>query len=357
MLRKLQKKDIAIYLVWVFAALFTSTQLYLKTLDAGGEESWLKLFLIQFLVWSIWGMLSPFIFWLGKRFRIDRQTYYSGILLHLAFAIVLVLFYLSIYSIIWNFLGIGSFSWDTFKLYFKVFFLNLFHWHFFIYMAIIGIAHAIQYQKESEERQDKAKDLERQLLVSELNTLKAQLSPHFLFNTINNVVSTVEQGKNKIASGMLVRLGSFLRSTLEESKHDLIPLKKEIAYLQEYLEIEKFRNSQLNVVIHPHDELDHCRVPNFILQPLVENAIKHGISKTNEAKRIEIGVENLGETIKLWVYNEGPSLTEKASIKKGVGLSSTVSRLQFVYGDSAQFKLLSVNDGVLAEIRLPSQKK
>ncbi|MEM9648151.1 MAG: histidine kinase [Bacteroidota bacterium] len=353
MLRLIRKRHIAIYSIWVLAALFTSTQLYLKTLDAGNGDGWLKLFLIQLLVWSVWGGLSPIIFWLGKRYRIDKQTYYSGLALHLLFAVALVVLYLAIYSLLWNFLGVGTVRWETFKLYFKIFFLNLFHWHFFIYMAIIGIAHAIDFRNEAEARRGEADKLEKQLLKSELNTLKAQLSPHFLFNTINNVVGTIEQGKNKTASGMLIRLGSFLRMTLEESQHDLIPLKIELEYIQQYLEIERFRNKDLEVVIHKPLELSECLVPNFILQPLVENAIKHGISKQPGSKRIEIGMEKFGEKLKLWIFNEGPSIQKQGKLRKGIGLDSTASRLQVVYKGQASFELLNANGGVLAELLLP----
>lgn len=352
------KRNTVIYLIWVLAALFTSTQLYLKTLDAGTLGSWPKLFFVQLLVWSVWGALSPFIFWLGKRFRIDRQTYYRGLLLHLGFAVILVLFYLAAYSVIWNVLGTGTLVWMTFKQYFKLFFLNLFHWHFFIYMAIIGVAHAVQYRAESEERSKKAINLEKQLLTSELNTLKAQLSPHFLFNTINNVIGTIEQGKNKVASGMLFRLGAFLRTTLEESRHKLIPLEKEIAYLKQYLDIEKFRNQKLEVVIAEDESAMDFLVPNFILQPIVENAIKHGIAKAEAAHRIEIGMEQVDENLKLWVYNEGPLLNRvQHSGQKGIGLSNITSRLEVLYGGNATFKLFSVNRGVLAEITLPLESK
>ncbi|SHH06210.1 sensor histidine kinase [Flagellimonas flava] len=357
MLRLIQKRHIAIYSIWVLAALFTSTQLYLKTLDAGNGDGWLKLFLIQLLVWSVWGGLSPIIFWLGKRYRIDKQTYYSGLALHLLFAVALVLLYLAIYSLLWNFLGIGTIRWETFKLYFKIFFLNLFHWHFFIYMAIIGIAHAMDYRNEAEIRRREADRLEKQLLRSELNTLKAQLSPHFLFNTINNVVGTIEQGRNKVASGMLIRLGSFLRMTLEESQHDLIPLKTEIEYIQQYLEIERFRNKDLEVVIHGPLGESECLVPNFILQPLVENAIKHGISKEKEAKRIEIGMDKLGEKLKLWVYNEGPPFKRQKEHENGIGIGSTISRLESVYQGQASFELLNANAGVVAELLLPINLK
>jgi len=349
-LKKYRTKIIG-YLIWVVAALFTSTQLYLKSKDATGEGDWIKLFLIQLLVWSVWALFTPTIFLLGKRFRIGRQTNYKGILLHLIFAVVIVLTYLAIYSVIWNFLGIGSFSLEAFRSYFKLFFLNLFHWHFFIYMAIIGIAHALEYHNESVIRKKEAIDLERQLLISELNMLKAQLSPHFLFNTINNVISTVEQGKNALAVGMLIRLGAFLRHSLEQSKHSMITLEKELSYIDSYLEIEKFRNQELEVITNKSHDCLNCLVPNFILQPIVENAIKHGISKMEEANRIEIGMEKTENKLRLWVYNEGPSI--RLNGNKGIGLSSTISRIQNLFKGTASFNLLSVNDGAMAEFYLP----
>jgi len=351
----ISKTKIAVYLIWVVAALFTSTQLYLKTLDANGSDTWGKLFFIQFLVWNIWGVLSPLIFWLGKHFRIDRQTYYRGLFVHIICAVIIVLFYLALYSLIWNYLGMGSFGWDAFAVYFKVFFLNLFHWHFFIYMAIIGLAHAMQYYRELQEREHESIALEKQLVVSELNTLKAQLSPHFLFNTINNVVSTIEQGKKETASGMLIRLGEFLRISLEESQHKLIPLQQELDFVKKYLEIEQFRDKELKVAISVKESHQSLKVPSFILQPLVENAIKHGISKARNAKRIEIGSEFSGGILKLYVYNEGPALTSESERKGGIGLTNTKLRLQKLYGKQSGLELLSVNDGVMVEVTMPTE--
>ncbi len=340
-------------LIWVVAALFTSTFLFLKTQEAGGDESWLKLFLVQLAVWSVWGLLSPLIFRLGKRFRIDKQTYYAGILTHLFFATIIVLIYLAAYSAIWNLVGDEPFYWKNFLFYFKLFFLNLFHWHFFIYMAIIGIAHAQQYYQELEHKRQEAATLEKQLLLSELNTLKAQLSPHFLFNTINNVIGTIEQEKPQEAIGMLITLGEFLRAILEDSKHKLIPLEKELFYINQYLKIEKFRNQALQIEIHKQEGCLQFLVPSFFLQPIVENAIKHGISKKKTANLIEIGMESETDYLKLWVYNEGPNVVDTEQDSFGIGLSNTISRLNSTYDHQASFELLSVNDGVIAEVKLP----
>ncbi|MEL6561579.1 MAG: histidine kinase [Bacteroidota bacterium] len=339
--------------IWVVAALFTSTFLFLKTRDAGGSDSWLKLFLVQLIVWSVWGLLSIAIFKLGKRFRIDKQTYYAGILIHLLFATIIVLLYLSVYSGVWNLVSDEPFYWKNFLVYFKIFFLNLFHWHFFIYMAIIGIAHAQQYYRELEHKRQESVALEKQLLLSELNTLKAQLSPHFLFNTINNVIGTIEQNKHKDAIGMLIKLGEFLRSILEDTKHKLVPLEKELFYINQYLEIEKFRNQELKIEIHKNEDCLQILVPGFILQPIVENAIKHGISKKESANLIEIGMDCEGNFLKLWVYNQGPNISNTEQNSFGIGLSNTISRLKSTYDDQASFELLSVNDGVIVELKLP----
>lgn len=349
---KLKKRYLQVYSVWVVIALFTSTQLYLKTLEANGTDSWAKLFFIQLLVWSLWAFLCPLIFWLGQTFRIDKQNRIKGVLIHLVASVIIVLSYLATYSLIWNLIGTSSFNQGSFVAYFKVFFLNLFHWHFFIYMAIIGIAHAITYQEELKTRQQKAADLEKKLLLSELNVLKAQLSPHFLFNTINNVIGSIERGKNQVATGMLLHLSDFLRISLEE-KSKMIPLEKELNYVRKYLAIEKFRNPALEVEIQTQEQSLAIEVPSLILQPLVENAIKHGITKQKDAKRITLGSEIKDGFLLIFVYNEGPGLTEAHKRNKGIGIENTQLRLNKVYGALGKLDIFSVNDGVMVEIRIP----
>ena len=343
-----------IFGIWTIAALFTSTQLYLKSLQAGGDDSWAKLFFVQFIVWNIWACFTPFIFFLGRRFRIDRQSYYRGVAVHTFFAVLMVLLYLAGYSLVWNWIGVQTISWEGFQRYFTIFFLNLFHWHFFIYMAIIGYAHAINYYQEYKHKQFESIQLEKELVSSELSTIKAQLAPHFLFNTLNNVISSIQQGKSEVASGMLLKLSQFLRMTLNESKHRSLPLQTELEYTRKYLEIEQYRNQELNVFFDVHPDLLTYMVPGFILQPIVENAIKHGIAKKQDASRIEIGADLENEQLKLWVYNEGPRLSlTSINSQEGIGLNNTQKRLEKLFGKNAKVEMLSVNDGVITEIFIP----
>ena len=339
------------YSIWTIAALFTSTSLYLKTLQSGGSEPWLKLFIIQLIVWNIWGSLSPVIFWLGKKYRIDRQSFVKGIVIHSIIAAAMVLIYLALYSALWNIVSFGKISSEGFLGFYQVFFLNLFHWYFFIYMAIIGYGHATQYHQELKNKELESVELERELAISELKMLKAQLEPHFLFNAINNVVSSIEQGKSKVATGMLLKLSEFFRMTLAESRNTMVPLNKELDYIGKYLEIEKFRNKSLEVVIDVPDEMKKTKVPAFILQPLVENAIKHGISKQQSANRIEIGANQSDSQLKLWVYNEGPALN--VVHENGIGIRNTRSRLKKLFHHESDISLITINDGVMAEIDFP----
>ena len=349
--RKGRKVYIGLIAVWTLVALFTSTQLYLKSLDT--DPSWIKLFLVQLLVWQVWGLLTPLIFYLGKRFRIDRQTYFKGLLVHIPIAITMVLLYLLFYSFIWNLIEGDVLNTKLLFAYFKLFFLNLFHWHFFIYMAIVGVGHAMTYYGELRARELEAVKLEKELLFSQLNTLKAQLEPHFLFNTLNNVISSIKQDKSETAIQMLIKLSDFLRVTLVETRQEEIPLQMEIDFVQKYLEIEQYRNKNMSILLALEENTKKALIPSFILQPLVENAIKHGISKLEHAQKLEIGAETSKNRLRIWVYNEGPSLKKGFKAKYGIGLRNTIKRLEKLYKEKASINLLSVNDGVMVELLLP----
>ena len=348
----LKYKRLWSFAIWTLVAVFTSTQLYLKNLSPSSTP-WLTLFFIQFLVWQVWGLLTPLIFWLGKRYRIDRQTYFKGLLVHLPIAVGMVLLYLLFYSLIWNIFGTEVFEMGSVFVYFKVFFFNLFHWHFFIYMAIVGIGHAVTYYEELRARDLEAVKLEKELLISQLNTLKTQLEPHFLFNTLNNVISSIKQDKSEAAIGMLIKLSDFLRATLVETRQEEIPLNMEIDFIQKYLEIEQYRNKNMNILLSLEENVKQALVPSFLLQPIVENAIKHGFSKLANAKKLEIGAEKHGDSLKIWVYNEGPPLKKDYKSNYGIGLRNTIKRLEKMYKEQANLNLMSVNDGVLVELLLP----
>ncbi|MEM8893808.1 MAG: histidine kinase [Bacteroidota bacterium] len=339
------------FAIWSVISLFTATQLYLRSLNAGGEDSWIETFSLQLFVWWIWGVITPLVYWLGVKFRIDKGQLWLNAFIHVVSGAVLVVVFLGCYAAVWNLYNHGTITASGFQTIFVILFLNLFHWHFFIYMAIIGIVHARSYFLESQQRAVEHIRLEKELLSSQLNFLKMQLRPHFLFNTLNSIVSSIEQSKKETAVNMTTELSDLLRMSLQRSDRQMISLKEELDHLKSYLKIEKYRFKDLEVRYDIDDGLEDIEVPNFLLQPLVENAVKHGISKKASAKAITITCTSKGDQTSLAVYNEGPELSIG---NEGVGLSNIRKRLEAIYRDAASFEIFSLEDGVLAKICIPT---
>ncbi|MEM1134856.1 MAG: histidine kinase [Bacteroidota bacterium] len=338
------------FLIWSIVAMFTATQLYLKAIQSGEEQSWIAVFKIQLLVWWIWGVITPFIFWLGNKLRIDKRSFLRGLIIHLPIALIIVVSYLAMYAIVWLLGSYGSINVESFRNIFIILFLNLFHWHLFIYMAIIGIVHARLYYIESRNRALRSLNLEKQLLVGQLNLLKMQLQPHFLFNTLNSIVSSIHQKKTDVAASMTTELSELLRISLAGSDKQVVSLKQELHHVKTYLNIEKHRFKDLEVNYQIPENVLGIEVPNFFLQPVVENAIKHGISKKSAANFIELTATQYKQAVCFTVYNEGPPFS---TLKEGIGLSNIKKRLKAMFGEEGILSIQSEREGVLVSIEIP----
>ena len=311
------------FTIWSIVALFTATQLYLKMFQDEAPLSWWAIFKVQLFVWWIWGVITPFVFWLGNRFRVDRTSIWKIILIHLPIATLIVCFYLAVYSVIWILDSQENLTFQGFWSILAILFTNLFHWHFFIYMAIIGIVHARSYYIDSNKQAIRGVKLEKQLLQSQLNFLKMQLQPHFLFNSLNSIVSSIQRGKTDNAVDMLTELSELLRISLAGSDRQIIALQEELQYVKSYLNIEQYRFKDLEVDYDIPDDMLQVEVPSFFLQPIVENAIKHGISKKSSARKISLTAKWLDQSIYFKVENEGP---KAKNFEEGIGLSNIKKR-------------------------------
>ena len=339
-------------MVWSLVAVFTATQLCLKDIQAGNTtSSWIGIFKIQLLVWWVWALITPLIFFLVERFRIERDRLLQNLIFHLLASIVLVLVFLSAYSIIWNISVVGKLNFSGFRSVFIALFLNLFHWHLFIYLAILGIMHARAFYFEAQDKILESIKLEKELIESQLLVLKMQLRPHFLFNALNSIVSSIHRSKLDTAIHMTTDLSELLRVSLSESNQQLIPLSQELHHVRTYLNIEAHRFKELKIEYDLPDELLDTQVPSFLLQPIVENSIKHGISQRKESEQILITIRKKDQTLKVWIYNDGPPLKE--ALKDGIGISNVKNRLKTIYQDGASFLLKNHKKGVQAEIQLP----
>lgn len=210
-----------------------------------------------------------------------------------------------------------------------------------MYIAIVLAAHAYEYFERARKQELAKSEFQRALSASELQALKMQLHPHFLFNTLHGISALID-GDGKSAQTMIVKLSSLLRKALEYGSSDLIPLSEELKFLGEYLDLEKMRvGPRLAVQWHIDPRTQELLVPQLILQPLVENSIRHGVSASREGGWIEIASELRGETLWLYIRNSVGGAKPEGT---GVGLRNTEARLRCLYGEEAQFSFAVAPD-------------
>jgi sensor histidine kinase YesM len=242
--------------------------------------------------------------------------------------------------------------WMSFR---ELFFLN-FDWEMMTYWAIIGLSHAIDFHRESQERELASAQLETRLAEAQLQALQRQLHPHFLFNTLHTI-SALMHRDTEAADAMLARLSDLLRLTLDRIGTQQVALKDELDFVQKYLDIERTRFAErLQVSTEIEPETLDAAVPNLVLQPLVENALRHGLAPKVGGGRVEIVARRLGDELQLVVRDNGAGLSTDAqnAFESGVGLSNTRSRLQHLSAGRHRFEFHTPPGGGLAvTIQIP----
>jgi Zn-dependent protease len=217
-----------------------------------------------------------------------------------------------------------------------------------IYFAIVVAAHAYEYFERAREEELERSELQQALATSELQALRIQLHPHFLFNTLHGI-STLIDSDPKVAKTMIVRLSSLLRAALKHNSSDLAPLQEEIEFIQAYLDIEKLRlGKRLVVRLAIAPATLQMLVPQLVLQPLVENAIVHGISCNREGGWVEIATRQQDETLQIQIRNSVGGESRKGV---GLGLQNTATRLRYLYNGGATLSF-AVDDDHTAMVRL-----
>jgi LytS/YehU family sensor histidine kinase len=225
---------------------------------------------------------------------------------------------------------------------------------FTVYLIWVTAFLAWEYYRKFRERELVASQLAAQLSQAKLQALRMQLNPHFLFNAMNSISMLVRRNDNTQAVRMLAGLSDLLRYVLEDSPTDEVPLRAEIDFLERYLEIERVRfQDRLHVHIDVAAETLDAFVPNLLLQPLVENAIRHGVARKVTPGRVEIHARRLGDRLILQVSDDGPG-PGPAAAGTGVGVANTRSRLEQMYGGEQSFELRAAQpNGAVATISLP----
>jgi len=325
------------------------------TVALGKPADWKSLVILNGTYWYVWAIFTPSIVWLSQHFRFERQGLVRAILIHLPSAALFSLAHIGAMAAAQWWLAAAdarAFSWpDEFK---RSALLHV-DWEMMTYWAIAGLSHAVLYYRESRDRAIRTSHLETRLIAAQMAALRQQLQPHFLFNTLH-AISALMHRDVEAADRTLMQLSDLLRMTLENVGQQEITLHAELDFLSKYLEIEQTRFADRLVVrfdIEP-ETLDTL-VPALLLQPLVENAIKHGVSKKSGPGHVDIRARRDHDKLWIEVRDDGLGLSETAldALQKGIGVSTTRARLQHQFGADYRFEFHRLQEGVAVVVALP----
>jgi len=348
---------------WVFGAatalgLFSTLQAYRLTaitMKTGIDIEVGKLLVLNLALWFIPAALTPLIFALTRRYRPDRRLFHL-IAIHASAALVLSCVHAAgmagVRAALW---GPPEMGWITAIQRGYLWHLD---WALMTYTTIVGAIYSVGYYSESQARKLKEAQLETRLAEARLRTLEAELQPHFLFNTLH-AISTLVHVNPDSADRMISRLSDLLRLTFDRTGTPRVSLQEELEFLQKYLEIEQIRfQDRLTVQYDIDPETLDAEVPRLILQPLVENAIKHGVSPRSGLGTVEIAARIEGADVWLEVrdHGAGPADRTRTASRVGLGLANTRDRLECIYGDAHTLDVADSENGFVVRIRLPLQR-
>lgn len=350
------KVGLGIVAVWTAAGLVSASQYYVSAWSRGEPTAWGPLLGRELPVWWIWILLTPAALLLARRFPLERGRLARHLPLHLAAAALVGVVYIGFW-LAWI-QTVSPYEDVTTAELFWILFRGRFNLAFLLYWGVIGAHHALWNYRRYREREVEAVRAQEELAQARLRALKMQIHPHFLFNTLHAASSLMDEDVGA-ARRVLARLGDLLRATLESEGVQEVPLEQELEFLARYLEIERARfGERLEVAFRVEPVTEEALVPTFLLQPLVENAIRHGATTRDAGGRVEIGARRRNGWLVLTVEDDGPGLppasVESAAGSGGVGLSNTRARLRHLYGDDHTFELASRDGrGLRVTIEIP----
>jgi two-component system, LytTR family, sensor kinase len=346
--RRLLLRLAVIFAAWTLYALFSASQGYLSRAYSQ-PVNFKPAFLYALLESHTWAVLTPFVLWLGGRFLIRTKNWWYTVPLQIVCAIAFAFVHTQVFVRLLPLIGYRTSPYMASTL-----FRARLHSDFLIYWLLVGLSHALDNYRKYQERELRATQLEARLAQAQLQALKMQLQPHFLFNTLHAISALVHMDV-EAADRMITRLSEFLRITLDSVGVQEVALKTELESLDKYLEIEQVRfGSRLMVMRSVSPDVLDLLVPNLILQPLVENAVRHSIAARAAGGRVEIRARREKDALVLDVLDDGPG-APAGSFREGVGLTNTRARLETLYGKTQTMDLYSdPGDGFRVRLSIPA---
>jgi two-component system LytT family sensor kinase len=336
---------------WTLVGLAFASQFYLSSTLLGRAVTWGQAIGYSLGDWYVWAVLSVPVLMLARRFPPEGAQPWRTAAIHLGAALVCSLVYVLLRSLVGV---VHTRLLDepvTFAEVFQPLLVKTYPFNLLVYGVIVTLSHAIDYYRKYHERTVHALELEKHLTEARLQSLLRQLKPHFLFNTLNGIASLMHSDVHA-ADRMLVRLSELLRLTMHHPGQPLTRLRDEIAFIEKYLEIERIRfRDRLTAEIRVEPGVLDADVPSLIIQPLVENAIRHGIEPQARPGRITIEARAEGGALLLVVRDNGAGQPPGGFTREGIGLANTRERLRELYGERHRFELANHPGGGL-EVRI-----
>ncbi|MCI0355396.1 MAG: histidine kinase [Acidobacteria bacterium] len=340
---------------WSALALFFSIENYAWVLFYGGATRTFARVLSWWLThFYLWALLTPLVWLLLRRFPLERDTWKRNLLLHVPAGLTIVVLQTALWLPVAPLLGLPlPREMELWQMY-KRFLVGDFHSNLMVYGSLLGIWNGLHYYRKYQQQSLAASRLEKHLTQTRLDVLQMQLQPHFLFNTLH-AISTLMQRDVAAANRLIVRLSDLLRLTLEHAGEHVVPLQKELELLEQYLEIQRTRfQDRLTVRMDVDPETLDAQVPCLILQPLVENAVRHGIAPLSRPGRIEIRAHRQNGTLRLEVCDDGVGLSAGEGSYQGIGLGNTRARLAQLYGAAHALRMHSApTGGLVVSVDIP----
>lgn len=325
-------------LTWTVLGLFSAAQNATWRAFMGRPIDWGSILPNSLGDWLTCGMFTPAFYWMARRFPIRGERWWARLPVHLAGSIAFTLLKVSVWTPLYNLLNPGDARTYS-QMLFGGFYADM-----LAYWAAVGVIHAIEYYRESRER-----ELEATRLA--LENLRAQLQPHFLFNTLQSI-STLIHRDQAAADRMLTDLSDLLRLSLRSTASQEVPLREELAFLQRYLDIMRVRfGDRLVIAVEADADVREALVPSLVLQPIVENAVTHGMADRPDIGHVAVRATRETGSLRLEVADDGPGLTAPPS-GNGIGLANTRERIARLYGDKGHVEMRDSN-GLTVRITIP----
>lgn len=323
--------------LWTLVGLAFAGQFYLSSSLLGRTVTWAEAISYSLGDWYVWALLSLPVIRFARRYPPEAGVSWRIGCTHLGAALVCSLAFVVLRALVGQVHGWLIDEPVTFLEIFRPLLVKTFPFNLLIYGVIVSVSHAIDYYRKYHERTVQALELEKHLTEARLQSLLRQLKPHFLFNSLNGIASLMYSDV-AAADKMLVRLSELLRISMSHSGAPVTALRDEIAFLEKYLEIERIRfrdRLQFRMEIDPA-VLD-ARVPSLVLQPIVENAIRHGIEPHARPGRIELRASRAGDELVFTVCDNGNGVPDGGFQREGIGVGNTRARLAELYGSRHRF--------------------